>query len=116
MPQYISQFAVTVRDYDEALAFYVDKLGFEKLEDTDLGGGKRWVRVRPSGSIGFGEFDELVAGGMFPIPSRHVRQTRRQLRRGQVLGRGALGISRMRDATESGRNERRRRFRASSAG
>jgi predicted enzyme related to lactoylglutathione lyase len=50
MPQHISQFAVTVRDYDEALAFYTDKLGFEKLEDTDLGGGKRWVRVRPPGS------------------------------------------------------------------
>jgi predicted enzyme related to lactoylglutathione lyase len=54
MPQNISQFTVTVRDYDEALAFYVDKLGFEKLEDTDLGGGKRWVRVRPSGSTGAG--------------------------------------------------------------
>src|SRR5665213_905599 len=50
MPQHLSQFAVTVRDYDEALAFYVDKLGFEMLEDTDLGAGKRWVRVRPPGS------------------------------------------------------------------
>ena len=50
MRQNVTQFAVTVRDYDEALAFYVDKLGFEKLEDTDLGGGKRWVRVRPVGS------------------------------------------------------------------
>ncbi|HEY2513146.1 MAG TPA: VOC family protein, partial [Polyangiaceae bacterium] len=50
MPQRLTQFTVTVRDYDEALAFYVGKLGFEKLEDTDLGGGKRWVRVRPPGS------------------------------------------------------------------
>jgi len=50
MPQHVSQFAVTVREYDEALAFYVEKLGFEKVEDTDLGGGKRWVRVRPPGS------------------------------------------------------------------
>jgi hypothetical protein len=54
MPQHISQFAVTVRDYDEALAIYVGKLGFEKLEDTNLGGGKRWVRVRPAGSTGAG--------------------------------------------------------------
>ena len=54
MPQHISQFAVTVRDYDDAIAFYVRKLGFELLEDTDLGGGKRWVRVRPSGSTGAG--------------------------------------------------------------
>ena len=50
MKQRIALFAVTVRDYDEALAFYVDKLGFERLEDTDLGGGKRWVRVRPPGA------------------------------------------------------------------
>jgi predicted enzyme related to lactoylglutathione lyase len=54
MPQNITQFAVTVRDYDEALAFYTDKIGFECLEDTDLGGGKRWVRVRPHGSTGAG--------------------------------------------------------------
>ncbi len=54
LPQHIAQLTVTVRDYDEALAFYVDKLGFERLEDTDLGGGKRWVRVRPAGSTGAG--------------------------------------------------------------
>ena len=54
MAQRLTQFAVTVRNYDEALAFYVDKLGFECLEDTDLGGGKRWVRVRPPGSTGAG--------------------------------------------------------------
>lgn len=54
MAQHIAQFAVTVRDYDEALAFYVDQLGFERVEDTDLGGGKRWVRVRPPGSTGAG--------------------------------------------------------------
>lgn len=41
--------SVLVRDYDEALAFYVGKLGFEAVEDTDLGGGKRWVTVRPKG-------------------------------------------------------------------
>jgi catechol 2,3-dioxygenase-like lactoylglutathione lyase family enzyme len=52
MLQRIAQFAITVRDYDEALAFYVGKLGFELLEDTDLGGGKRWVCVRPRGSNG----------------------------------------------------------------
>lgn len=52
MPLHIAQLTVTVRDYDEALAFYVGKLGFERLEDRDLGGGKRWVRVRPAGSTG----------------------------------------------------------------
>ncbi|MBI3556100.1 MAG: VOC family protein [Deltaproteobacteria bacterium] len=41
----ISQFALTVREYDEAIAFFVEKLGFGLIEDTDLGNGKRWVRV-----------------------------------------------------------------------
>lgn len=47
--QRVARFAVTVHDYDEAIAFYTDRLGFELLEDSDLGGGKRWVRVRPPG-------------------------------------------------------------------
>jgi catechol 2,3-dioxygenase-like lactoylglutathione lyase family enzyme len=37
-----------VRDYDEAIGFFTGKLGFTLAEDTDLGGGKRWVRVTPS--------------------------------------------------------------------
>ncbi len=48
----IAYFALTVRDYDEAIAFFVDKLGFTLLEDTDLGDGKRWVCVRPPGREG----------------------------------------------------------------
>jgi len=44
--------AIVVRDYDEAIAFYVDVLGFSLVEDTDLGAGKRWVRVRPAGGAG----------------------------------------------------------------
>jgi len=46
----LSLTALLVRDYDEALAFYVGKVGFELVEDTDQGGGKRWVVVRPPGS------------------------------------------------------------------
>ena len=41
--------ALLVRDYDEAIAFYVGKLGFALSEDTHMGGGKRWVRVTPNG-------------------------------------------------------------------
>ena len=52
MPAGIVQVTLVVRDYDEALRFYVDTLGFECLEDTDTGNGKRWVRVRPAGSTG----------------------------------------------------------------
>jgi len=37
--------ALVVRDYDEAISYFVDKLGFTLVEDTDWGNGKRWVRV-----------------------------------------------------------------------
>ena len=49
MPQCLGLITRTVRDYDEAIAFYVGILGFALLEGTDLGGGKRWVRVGPRG-------------------------------------------------------------------
>lgn len=39
-----------VRDYDEALAYFVGVLGFERIEDTPLEPPKRWVVVRPSGA------------------------------------------------------------------
>lgn len=42
--------ALVVRDYDEAIAFYVDALGFELREDTPLEAGKRWVVLAPPGS------------------------------------------------------------------
>jgi len=38
-----------VADYDEAIAFFVDRLGFTPVEDTPLGRGKRWVVVAPPG-------------------------------------------------------------------
>lgn len=41
------QIALVVRDYDEALAFYVGKLGFELIEDTVMSETKRWVVVSP---------------------------------------------------------------------
>jgi catechol 2,3-dioxygenase-like lactoylglutathione lyase family enzyme len=36
---------LVVPDYDAGIAFCVDALGFDLIEDTDLGGGKRWVVV-----------------------------------------------------------------------
>jgi catechol 2,3-dioxygenase-like lactoylglutathione lyase family enzyme len=41
---------VVVRDYDEAIAFYVDVLGFDLREDTRVDGRKRWVVVAPRGA------------------------------------------------------------------
>lgn len=45
---------VVVREYDEALRFYVDALGFAVQEDTELSAGKRWVVVVPPGDGGTG--------------------------------------------------------------
>ncbi|GAA2715217.1 MULTISPECIES: VOC family protein [Streptomyces] len=41
---------LVVRDYDEAIAFYVNALGFDLREDTALPDGKRWVVVAPPGA------------------------------------------------------------------
>lgn len=48
----ISNVALLVTDYDEAIAFYTQKLGFDLLEDTNLDAGKRWVQVAPKHSSG----------------------------------------------------------------
>jgi predicted enzyme related to lactoylglutathione lyase len=50
MQQFIAQITLTVNDYDEAIAFYTQKLGFILLEDTPLTPTKRWVRVAPAGN------------------------------------------------------------------
>ncbi|HEX4586141.1 MAG TPA: VOC family protein [Burkholderiaceae bacterium] len=51
MPQSIGLVALLVRDYDEAIAYFVDMLGFELIEDTCLPDqDKRWVMVAPPGS------------------------------------------------------------------
>ena len=36
------------REYDEAIGFFVGKLDFDLVEDTDMGDGKRWVVVAPA--------------------------------------------------------------------
>jgi len=49
MGRSIGHVSLLVREYDEAVAFFTRTLGFDLLEDTDLGGGKRWVLVSPGG-------------------------------------------------------------------
>lgn len=49
MTQTLGALSLLVRDYDEAIAWYVGALGFELIEDTPLGPEKRWVRVAPPG-------------------------------------------------------------------
>jgi catechol 2,3-dioxygenase-like lactoylglutathione lyase family enzyme len=49
--QHLAMLSLVVRDYDEALSFYVGKLGFELIEDTPVPEqNKRWVVVAPPGS------------------------------------------------------------------
>ena len=50
MQQQLFQLALVVADYDEAIAFYTQKLGFVLLEDTTLSPTKRWVRIQPPGA------------------------------------------------------------------
>ena len=49
MTQHLGAVSLLVRDYDEAIAYYTQVLGFTLVEDTALGDGKRWV-VAPPGS------------------------------------------------------------------
>jgi catechol 2,3-dioxygenase-like lactoylglutathione lyase family enzyme len=49
MNQHIAHIALVVNDYDEAIAFYTQKLHFTLIEDTILSETKRWVLVAPPG-------------------------------------------------------------------
>jgi catechol 2,3-dioxygenase-like lactoylglutathione lyase family enzyme len=60
---------LAVRDYDEAISFYTGKLGFDLIEDTDLGNGKRWVLVAPPNAVGS---CLLLAKASSPDQERHV--------------------------------------------
>ena len=46
----LTHIALVVRDYDEAIAYFCDRLGFQLLEDTRISEHKRWVLVAPKGS------------------------------------------------------------------
>ena len=56
MPKLIAHISLVVRDYDEAIAFFTQSLGFTVIEDTPskdrAGNDKRWVVVAPPGSLG----------------------------------------------------------------
>ncbi|HSZ34337.1 MAG TPA: VOC family protein [Puia sp.] len=52
MNQFIARISIVVRDYDEAIRFYTEKLGFRLVEDTVLSDTKRWVVISPPGSDG----------------------------------------------------------------
>jgi len=47
MKQHIAHITLVVKDYDDAIEFYTEKLDFDLIEDTKLDEFKRWVLVRP---------------------------------------------------------------------
>jgi len=61
--------AFLVNDYDEAIAFFTQALGFTLVEDTPREPGKRWVVVRPAGSDGAAL---LLARAATPAQREHV--------------------------------------------
>ena len=50
MKQQLAHIALVVNDYDEAIAFYTQKLGFDLIDDSPQSETKRWVLVKPKGS------------------------------------------------------------------
>lgn len=52
MAERLNQLALVVNDYDEAITYYTQKLGFELVEDSVLSPVKRWVVVKPAGEGG----------------------------------------------------------------
>jgi catechol 2,3-dioxygenase-like lactoylglutathione lyase family enzyme len=65
----ITSVALVVREYDEAITFFVDALRFTLLEDAPLGDGKRWVRVAPPNAQGTAL---LLAKAATPEQAQHV--------------------------------------------
>ncbi|MDJ1485087.1 VOC family protein [Cytophagaceae bacterium YF14B1] len=52
MQQHLALVTLLVEEYDEAIAFYTEKLHFSLLEDTPLSETKRWIVVAPPNSTG----------------------------------------------------------------
>jgi len=61
MNQQLVHIALVVKDYDEAIRFYTEKLNFELIEDTPQSDTKRWVLVSPRGN---GNCKLLLAKGV----------------------------------------------------
>jgi catechol 2,3-dioxygenase-like lactoylglutathione lyase family enzyme len=84
MHQSIAHLALLVRDYDEAIAFYVGKLGFALIEDRDVPEqGKRWVLLAPPGA----------AGGTSLLLARAANEEQRARVGDQAAGRVFLFLS-----------------------
>jgi catechol 2,3-dioxygenase-like lactoylglutathione lyase family enzyme len=70
--QWLSMVSLVVKDYDEALAFYVGKLGFRLIEDSFVPEqNKRWVVIEPPGASGQGA-KLLLARGVGEVQTSRI--------------------------------------------
>jgi len=92
----IRTIAIDVADQDDAIAFYVDTLGFEKRLDAPISPTSRWVEVAPPGgttSIALEAGDDAAAVGRdtgirFTVPdaaAEHTAMRERNVRVGELL-------------------------------
>lgn len=70
MKQHLAHIAVVVRDYDEAITYYTNTLGFTLIEDTTLSETKRWVMVQPAGAENGCHL--LLAKAATPEQEKHI--------------------------------------------
>jgi catechol 2,3-dioxygenase-like lactoylglutathione lyase family enzyme len=75
MPQSLAHVALLVRDYDEALHFFLHALDFSLVEDSELAPGKRWVVVAPPGTRSAGATLLLARAATAEQESRIGNQT-----------------------------------------
>jgi len=69
MTRTLGAIALMVRNYDEAIAWYTRCLRFDLIEDSDRGGGKRWVLVAP---MQHAETPLLLARAVTPVQQAHI--------------------------------------------
>ena len=80
------------REYDEAIGFFVGKLDFELVEDTNMGDGKRWVVVAPTSGSTSGSTSGLNSGASLLI-ARAVTDAERASVGNQAGGRVAFFLN-----------------------
>lgn len=69
----LARVTIYVRNQDEALAFYTEKLGLEKRADVQFGPGARWLTVAPAGQ---NEIEILLQE---PVPAMHGKEFAQQI-------------------------------------
>ncbi len=93
MIERLSHVTIVVEDIDEALDFYVKKLGFMKVTDNAVDGGYRWVTVAPKGQKDL----EIVL--QHPDSGMHGDEGARMLKK--EIGKGTTWVFRVDDCKKT---------------